>query len=107
MARGERKLQERIDPGVKEREKGVKENRGERKETEMNKSLHINVLNSFFPSPHHAGNRFISSLSLLSLFHPPARICPRVRFFVCVREGGVKRERKERNPPGRMSMEVA
>jgi len=92
---------------VKDREKGVKQNRGERKETRMEMYLNIMVQNSFSLSPHLAGGRYFTSLSLLSLFHPRARIYPRVRVCACVCEGGVKRERKERYPAECMSMEAA
>ena len=107
MARGEGNQPERNALRVKDREKGVKQNRGERKETRMKKSLYINTLNSLSLSPHLAGGMYFTSLSLLSLFHPRARICPHARVCACVCEGGVKRERKERNPPEWTSVEVA
>ena len=101
MARGERNQPERNALRVKDREKGVKQNKGERRETKMKKSLYIITLISFFPSPHLAGCMYFTSLSFLSLFHPRARICPPACAYACVCEGGVKRERKERKHRGR------
>jgi hypothetical protein len=96
--RGEGNRPERNASKGKDREKGVKKYRCERRETYMNKSLHINTLISFFSSLHPAGDRFISSLSLLSLFHLRARIRPRACMRSCVCEGGVKGERGKDNP---------
>lgn len=101
MARGEGKQPKRDPMGVKDREIGVKQNSGERKERKMKMSLNIKMPSSFSPSPHLAGSRYFTSLSLLSLFHPPARICLRAYAFACVCKGGVKRERKERKHRGR------
>ena len=101
MARGEGKQPGRNALRVKDREKGVKQNRGERKETRMKMSLNIKMPNSLSLSPHLAGGRYFTSLSLLSLFHLRARICPRAYAYACMCEGGVKRERKERKHRGR------
>jgi hypothetical protein len=68
----------------------------------MEMSLHISTLTSLSLSPLLAGCMYFTSLSLLSLFHPRARICPPVCAYARVCEGGVKREREERNPRWRL-----
>jgi hypothetical protein len=83
-------------PKGKEGGRGVKKTGSERREMSTKKSVHINRLNSSFPSLHLAG-RWLLFLSLSSFYiHPRARIRPRVRVYACVCEGGVKREREER-----------
>jgi hypothetical protein len=85
-------------PKGKEGGKRVKIIWSERRETSGGKSIHINGLNSFFPSPHLAGERILSlSLSSFSI-HPPALICTSVHVYACVCEGRVKGERGKDNP---------
>ena len=81
----------------------MKEGRGERRERSLKKSLYIKPLSSFPLSPHLAGGRYFTSLSLLSLFHPLARISPCARVYARVCEGGVKEKEGKKYP----RMEVA
>ena len=95
---GERSRTRKPLTRVKDGEKGVKEVRGERRERSLSKSLHIGTLSSFPLSPYLAKNGYLLLLSLLSLFHPPARIGPRARVHACVCEGGVKVKEGKKSP---------
>jgi len=62
----------------------------------MKMSLNIMMPNSLSLSPHLAGGRYFTSLSLLSLFHPLARISPCARVYARVCERGVKEKEGEK-----------
>ncbi len=68
----------------KEGGRGVKKTGSERREMSTKKSVHINGLNSSFPSLHLAGE-WILFLSLFFLYSPPRVYTPaRTRIRVCV-----------------------